>query len=77
MSVKPKKIKEIRQQEEPAKKEDEKPFQLSTAMGIFFILLYAFGVYTNLMSGNYFMAVVWTVLVGVNLFFIIRNRRMK
>ena len=42
-----------------------------------FILLYAFGVYTNLRTGNYLMAGIWFILIGVNLFFIARNRKWK
>lgn len=78
MSIKPKKMKELQKQAEPVKSEGpKKGLDLQTAGGIFFILLYAFGVYTNIVSGNYLMALVWTALIGINLFFIIRNRRLK
>lgn len=78
MSIKPKKIKELQEQTESVKVEEtKKDLDVATAASIFFILLYAFGIYTNIVSGNYLMALFWTALVGVNLFFIIRNRKIK
>ena len=73
MPTKPKKIKELKKEQEAPKK----GLDLASASGIFFILLYAFGVYTNLRTGNYLMAGIWFVLIGVNLYFIARNRQWK
>ncbi|CQR24637.1 hypothetical protein BN1356_00981 [Streptococcus varani] len=79
MSTKPKKIKELKQQieKEEVEEKPKKTLDLASASGIFFILLYIFGVYTNLGTGNYLMAVVWCILIFINLFFIVRNRRKK
>ncbi|MGT2711773.1 hypothetical protein [Streptococcus oriscaviae] len=79
MSTKPKKIKELKKQEDADSNQDtpEKGLSLGSMSGIFFILLYALGVYTNLRTGNYLMAGVWFILIGVNLFFIVRNRKRK
>jgi hypothetical protein len=79
MSTKPKKIKELKQQieKEEVEEKPKKTLDLASASGIFFILLYAFGVYSNLRMGNLLMAAVWTILIFVNLFFIMRNRRKK
>ena len=79
MPTKPKKIKELKKVEDAERSQEspQKGLDLATASGIFFILLYAFGVYTNLRTGNYLMAGIWFVLIGVNLFFIARNRKWK
>jgi hypothetical protein len=78
MPRKPKKIKELKKEQEAASSpEAKKGLDLASASGIFFILLYAFGVYTNLRTGNYLMAGIWFVLIGVNLYFIARNRKWK
>lgn len=55
----------------------KKGFDLTSATNLFFILLYAVGVFTNLRVGNYVMATIWTILIGVNLFFIFRGRKNK
>ena len=78
MPRKPKKIKELKKEQEAASSpEAKKGLDLASTSGIFFILLYAFGVYTNLRTGNYLMAGIWFVLIGVNLYFIARNRKWK
>lgn len=79
MPTKPKKIKELKKEQEAASSQEapKKGLDLASASGIFFILLYAFGVYTNLRTGNYLMAGIWFVLIGVNLYFIARNRQWK
>ena len=66
-----------KEQEAASSPEAKKGLDLASASGIFFILLYAFGVYTNLRTGNYLMAGIWFILIGVNLFFIARNRKWK
>lgn len=79
MSTKPKKIKDLKQQEGQPRPEEAPKKQLGFAKGtgLFFILLYAFGVYTNLKTDNYLMAAVWSVLIIVNIFFILRNHSRK
>ena len=79
MSLKPKKIKELKQENASNEREQapKKKMDLATASGIFFMLFYAFGVYTNIRTGNYLMAGIWSILVGVNFFFILRNRKWK
>ena len=79
MPTKTKKIKELKKEQDAASSQEapKKGLDLASASGIFFILLCAFGVYTNLRTGNYLMAGIWFVLIGVNLFFIARNRKLK
>ncbi|MGT2910813.1 hypothetical protein ACVR1I_03735 [Streptococcus cameli] len=78
MPMKPKKRKELLKETAVSTPEQgKKQLDWATASSVFFILIYAFGVVTNLMSRNYLMALIWTVLIGVNLFFLIRNRRLK
>ena len=79
MPTKPKKIKELKKEQEVISNQEtpKKGLDLASASGIFFILLYAFGVYTNLRTNNYLMAGIWFVLIGVNIFFIARNRKWK
>ena len=73
------KIKGLKKEQDAASSQEapKKGLDLASASGIFFILLYAFGVYTNLRTGNYLMAGIWFVLIGVNLYFIARNRKWK